>query len=96
MKRVISKALMGTVMGIFLVVGVLTGNSLGAGVTSAVTFSADSLSFTKSLGYDVVTLNGCLFSTEDIGKPLLPVRVIRLLIPAAANVSGLTISSSTS
>lgn len=45
-------------------------------------------------GYDLVSLENCIF-TDDIGAPQLPVLTVKYLIPVNAEVTGITINNQT-
>lgn len=57
-----------------------------------VTFSPNDLFFSTSDAYDLVTLNGTL-TTEQEGKPLLPMVNLNLLIPASAEIRNVSVRS---
>lgn len=59
-------------------------------VTRTFTFPDGDLSVDKVVGYDLVRLRGATYTTE-VGRPLLPQRAIRLLIPADAIVTGVKV-----
>lgn len=50
----------------------------------------DEISFAKETDYDVISLQGCLFSTET-GKPMLPVQALKYVIPLDKDVVGIKI-----
>jgi len=48
------------------------------------------ISFSKENDYDVISLQGCFFSTET-GKPMLPVQALKYVIPLDKDVSNIKI-----
>ena len=44
------------------------------------------LEFADSNYYDHIALNGCDLTTIEIGKPLLPIRLISVVIPADEDI----------
>jgi hypothetical protein len=58
--------------------------------THDVTFTMDDLSFSKIDDYDVVLLKDGAYLT-DVGKPKLPTKSIRVVIPPTMKIGGITI-----
>jgi hypothetical protein len=52
-----------------------------AGVSHKVEFFSEDLSFRKEKNYDIVEIKDCFFAREDTGRPMLPVKIINLIIP---------------
>ena len=55
-----------------------------------ITHQKDEISFTKEKDYDVINLQDCFFSMEE-GKPMLPVQVLKYIIPLDKDVSDIKI-----
>jgi hypothetical protein len=60
--------------------------------THTVTFSEDELLFSEINGYDRVLLKNGTYLTE-LGKPQLPTRAIRVIIPPGSKVTGITVDN---
>ncbi|MCK4257074.1 T9SS type A sorting domain-containing protein [candidate division WOR-3 bacterium] len=56
-------------------------------LTASLSFDKTQLSFSVLQGYDVVELDGCDF-TYEVGKPMLPIKILHLLLPPGAEVTG--------
>ena len=77
---------------LLLIFLLFTGYSLFGAVTYTTNFTLSNLSFSTEGGYDVISLIGCDY-VEEIGKPMLPLKVISLVIPTDMKVTGFTINS---
>lgn len=53
-------------------------------------FSPTDVTMNACHGYDAPELAGCSCRTQDVGKPDLPVRIIRVVLPADASVTSVT------
>lgn len=60
------------------------------GATHTVTFTKEDLLFSKVDGYDLVLLKDGAYLT-DVGKPQLPTKSLRVVIPSGSVVAGITI-----
>jgi hypothetical protein len=58
--------------------------------THQVTFTIDDFSFSKVDGYDLVLLKDGAYLT-DVGKPKLPTKSLRVVIPPGLKIAGITI-----
>ncbi|MEA3432421.1 MAG: C25 family cysteine peptidase [candidate division WOR-3 bacterium] len=72
----------------FFIIAFLYPYLITAGeMTASLSFDKTQLSFSVSQGYDVVELGGCDF-TYEVGKPRLPIKILHLLLPPGAKVTG--------
>jgi hypothetical protein len=62
----------------------------GYQITFTVTFSPNDLTFETQTGYDVVQLNDGDY-TADVGKPMIPVKTIRVALPENMQAAHVTI-----
>jgi len=76
---------------VLVIVAGLSGAAASQSVTVHVRFSGTSLTLGSTTGgddatYTTVSLAGCNESTEDEGKPGLPAKTLRILLPPGANL----------
>ncbi len=67
--------------------------ALAGSITRTFTFAPDEVRFERVNGYDVVTLRDFV-STSSPGQPIIPQALNTFLIPAGANVTGVTVVKS--
>lgn len=67
-----------------------------ADITHSLSFSSNDVIFSEKGEYDVVEMEGCNFSTDIVGAPQLPAKVIQLVIPQDAEVESIAITGKTS
>jgi hypothetical protein len=66
---------------------VLIGSCAAERIADECRFSPGDVRFSAGVGGDVVKLPGCTYLTEP-GKPMLPVMILRYLIPSDAEITG--------
>ncbi|MDI6841143.1 MAG: C25 family cysteine peptidase, partial [bacterium] len=75
------------VLAIILAIPLFAGE-----IVKELRFNTADLEFSKLKGYDVVKLKGCE-STEQVGSPMLPTKVLSFLIPPGASVTKVEVIS---
>ncbi len=68
----------------------LVGEGWGS-LSKSMSFPPEGLTFSQENGYDVVSLKGCEFSTDSIGGPELPARIVSFVIPQDTRVDSVRI-----
>jgi len=61
-------------------------------VSLTVSFATSDVSVGTQQGYDLPALSGCTGSTDAIGKPDLPAKALRIVIPGDASVGDVTVT----
>jgi len=71
---------------------ILPIEKMNAQFTGQLTFSSSEISFSKSEGWDIISLKGCQMETQA-GMPYLPVKLLNIVIPVNVKVTGIEILS---